>query len=126
MECRTKYIDYETGEETIKPKRAYESKEVALAKSEKLNMRPDRTYMVVPYKCNKCGEFHLGRNHEKISEEYRDERTITAKDSLSKHNYKVLGTIDVSQFLSKAKMKKKRKEDKRLAKAEAKRNEQEK
>lgn len=95
MQCKTSYIDDQTGKKIVKPKKVYETLGEAIRDSQKLNMIPNRVCMVVPYKCKKCEKFHVGKNHEKITEEYRDARTITAKDSLSKVEFKIIGKIEL-------------------------------
>ena len=97
MQCQTfSHINEETGEKVMKPKKAFDTLDEAIATCKKLNMRPHRISKLVSYKCRKCHKYHIGRNGKEITDKYRDKHTIKAKDKLK--GFKVIGKIDLSKI----------------------------
>lgn len=94
------------GKETLKNKIAYNTLDEAIIVCRIVNLYPDRTDKVAPYKCTVCHKYHIGRNGTKISEKYRKKaKRLIESDRIDalyfrnkNINLKVIGKIDLDKI----------------------------
>jgi hypothetical protein len=76
MECQTIERYDENHNPIFKPKRKFESLELAIKYAKKINSLEHTIHKVVAYKCKKCCKYHIGRNGKEI--------TVKEKNKLNK------------------------------------------
>lgn len=90
MDCTTKIVSRINGQLIDKPKKAFETNELAIAHAKRVNALPDRKFKVVAYKCKTCYKFHVGRNGNEISSK--------EKEKWARPNgFKIVGKIDLDK-----------------------------
>ena len=91
MECTKLVLNPETDLHERKPKKVFETNDLAIAHCKFVNALPDRTHKVVPYKCHECHKFHVGRNGTVITDKYLKK---IAKPEIFR-GFKIIGKIDL-------------------------------
>lgn len=91
MECTTKVFNVETQEMVEKPKKAFETNELAIKHCKIVNALPNRINKVVPYKCHTCHQFHVGRNGSELTKKYLDKLIKPT----SFRGFKIVGNIKI-------------------------------
>ena len=71
MECET-LLYFDNDNTVYKPKKKFETLELAIAAAKKINSKDKTITKLVAYKCNKCFKFHIGRNGKELTEKERN------------------------------------------------------
>lgn len=53
-------------------KKCYENENEALYVTRLLNSSKDKIWKMVAYKCDKCGKWHIGSSHKRLTDEERE------------------------------------------------------
>lgn len=95
MKCKTiKGYDV-NGKPTIGHKIPYDTRELAQIEADRQNSHPKAFILREVYKCNKCKKYHVGKSLKLIPNKEAKPR----KDKFRSINLKIVGSIDLSQFI---------------------------
>jgi len=79
MECQT-LMKYDDDHNPIyKPKKAFNTQDDAIEFAKFVNSQDHVIHKVVPYKCNICKKWHLGRNGKELKENERQKHKLQIK-----------------------------------------------
>lgn len=53
-------------------KKSYDTEDDALYAARLLNSSKDKIWKMVAYKCDKCGKWHVGSTHKRLTDEERE------------------------------------------------------
>jgi tetraacyldisaccharide-1-P 4'-kinase len=95
MVCYTQNKDHKDGQRLLKPKRAFNTLDDAIAEAKKLNLLSDHTQKLVAYKCTDCYKYHIGKNGKVITE--KEKFKLKREKDLS-ISFKILGKIDLANI----------------------------
>jgi hypothetical protein len=107
MECTTIDKVIENGVTLTKPKKQFETLELAIAVAKIENAKDEHDLKVVAYKCNTCHKFHIGRNGKPLTEKERAKRKMELDTEVRKKEYqkshpysrlKVVGYVDLDKI----------------------------
>ena len=59
--CRT-LLYIKDDQKFFKDKKKFETQDDAIKYCKTINSKPNQIHKVVPYRCNFCGKYHIGRN----------------------------------------------------------------
>ena len=102
MTCDTLIRIDPDGRKIWKSKNAYNTQDEAILVAKQVNSQENRIGKVVPYRCNYCNKYHLGRNGKEITEKYKNkllnDPDVKIKKILNpKKELKIVGWIDLSK-----------------------------
>jgi len=71
MECQTLERYDKQGLPVYKPKRVFDTQDEAIEVAKFINSQDHVIHKVVPYRCNVCHKYHLGRNGKILKDKER-------------------------------------------------------
>ena len=83
MECQTLERYDEQGNPVYKPKKAFITQDEAIEVAKFINSQDNVIHKVVPYKCNVCHKYHLGRNGKELKDKERQKH----KKQINEHQH---------------------------------------
>jgi hypothetical protein len=77
MQCAT--FDYSKSGTKFKAKVPYDTQDQAIAAAKIINSRPKQIHKVVPYKCQYCGKWYIGKGKTLVKTKQRLWRMLKKK-----------------------------------------------
>jgi len=71
MDCQTIESYDEENNPVYRPKKTFDTLDIAIINAKKVNCRDNVTHKVVGYKCRICKKYHLGRNGSRVTDKER-------------------------------------------------------
>lgn len=72
MECTTFDRIQENGVMVSRPKKQFDTMDIAISVAKIENAKEHHIHKVVAYKCNVCCKYHVGRNGKKLTKKEKD------------------------------------------------------
>lgn len=107
MQCSTFDKVEENGTIVNRPKKQFDTLDIAISVAKRENSKPEHIHKVVAYKCTICHKYHVGRNGKLLTNKERDknQKEFVDKNKLEEKkrqyalsNLKIIGYIDLDKI----------------------------